>query len=378
MFEHYIYSGTKKLRCGYTTGSCAALAAKAATKMLLEKKEVFEESIQTPSGLRVQVDILDTHMSNAQVCCAVQKDAGDDQDATDGMLIYASVCKCSQKGVVIVGGNGIGKVTRPGLNQPIGKAAINEVPRRMIGEEVLAVCKSFGYDGGIEVVISAPVGEEIARKTFNSHLGIVGGISILGTSGIVEPRSITAFKDSIELEFKQHASSGKKQIIITPGNYGKDYVLEAFQVESTPIVSCSNYLGDALDYVARYGFSEVLLVGHIGKMVKLAGSIMDTYSRMADCRAELFCAHAATLGISKEIACALMDAPTADASLSILQKTDIYKDVLQSLACATQQRLERRIAGAYSVGAVVFSNQYGELYRTHGTDAILKKMEVEG
>lgn len=346
--------------------------------MLLEKEMVSEESILTPYGLTVQVDIVDAQILKTSVSCAVQKDAGDDEDATDGMLIYVTVEKSAEKGVTILGGAGIGKVTKPGLNQPVGEAAINAVPRRMITEEVQAVCTRAGYDGGITVTISAPAGEEIARKTFNSHMGIVGGISILGTSGIVEPRSIAAFKDSIELEFKQYAAEGSKQIIITPGNYGKDHVLETFQIGETPVVSCSNYIGDALDYAARYEFSEVLFVGHIGKMVKLAGSIMDTYSRMADCRAELFCAHAAKFGISKEVAGELMDASTADASLAILQKTDIYEEVLQSLAQATQQRIERRVAGAYSIGVVVFSNQYGELYRTADTDIIMKKMEVKG
>lgn len=377
MFEHYVYTGTKRLRCGYTTGSCAALAAKAATRMLLGGKLVTEESIQTPAGIAVHVDVIDVSISPHEVRCAVKKDGGDDEDATDGMLIYATVAYCDGSDVCALGGEGVGRVTKPGLDQPVGEAAINTVPRQMIKSEVENVREQFACSRGIEVTISAPQGKEIAEKTFNAHLGITGGISILGTSGIVKPRSVAALKDSIELEFKQQAALGIEDIVVSPGNYGKDYATKVLALECFPLISCSNFIGDALDYAARYGFHRVLLVGHVGKMVKLAGGIMDTHSKTADCRSELFCAHAALCGANAAVAQKLFDAATADACLATLKEHGLYEDVLRSIAHATQRHLERRAAGAFEVGAVVFSHTYGELYRTSGTRALMDKMEVK-
>lgn len=374
-FEHYIHTGTKRLRCGYTTGSCAALAAKAAATMLLGGKTVDEECIQTPAGLSVKAEIHDARMFAGGASCAVAKDGGDDMDATDGILIYAEVRQQENQEVHIEGGVGVGRVTKPGLEQPVGSAAINRVPREMIAEAVRDVASRFGYEGGFKVTIEVPRGEELAQKTFNQHLGVLGGISILGTTGIVEPRSIAALKDSIEIEIRQHAALGNRSLIITPGNYGKDYVNEQLSFLKTPMVSCSNFIGDALDFAARYKFERVLLVGHIGKMVKLAGGIMDTHSRMADCRTELFCAHAAWAGATQQLAQDLMECATADACVALLKEACILEAVLESLAHKTEAHLERRLAGACQGGFLVFSNQYGELYRAKNTTALIESMK---
>lgn len=345
--------------------------------MLLGGGMIEQEALVTPKGLRVEVDILDIERHGDKVSCAVTKDGGDDIDATDGMLIYASVTRTAEPGVTIDGGAGVGRVTKPGLNQPVGAAAINTVPRRMIAEELAQVIAERDYSGGLAVTIYAPKGEAIAARTFNSNLGIIGGISILGTTGIVEPRSVAALKDSIELEIKQHAAQGAKNLIVAPGNYGKDFLDEALDLGTIPQVSCANYIGDALDYVARYDYKRLLFVGHIGKMVKVAGGIMDTHSRMADGRCEIFTAHAAMTGIDAQVARELMAAATTDACIDILKRAGKLEAVLASLSAAVEEQLKRRVAGAYELGCVVFSKVHGELFRTAGTDELMREMEKD-
>ncbi len=376
-FEHYIYCGTKRLRCGYTTGSCAALAAKAATQMLLTGQDTALAAIITPVGLRVEAEVLDAYNTKKISRCAIRKDAGDDADVTDGALIYAEVSRLTTPGVQIRGGPGVGRVVKAGLEQAPGEAAINSTPRKMIRQEVEAVCAEQGYSGGILVTVSVPEGKTLAARTFNPNLGVEGGISILGTTGIVEPKSLAALLDSIELEIHQRALEDPSRLILTPGNYGQDFSKAHPGMKKIPAVACANFIGDALDMAARNGIARVLLVGHIGKLVKLAGGIMNTHSRTADCRTELFCAHAAANGAGCETARELLDAPTSDACIDILKKARLQAPVLASLAGAVQLHLQRRAAGAFAVGAVAFSHKHGILFETEGAAALMKEMEAK-
>ena len=371
-FEYYIHQGAKRLRCGYTTGSCAALAAKAAAQMLLSDETIESVSIVTPKGLPVCVSVLDITRSENTVRCAVQKDAGDDCDVTDGALVYAAVTKTAAE-IIVDGGEGVGRVTQKGLDQPIGAAAINSAPRRMIEKELCALCTQYDYKGGFSAVISVPNGAALAAKTFNPQLGICGGISILGTSGIVEPQSLQALLDSIEVEVKMHAAQGKKRLVLTPGNYGEAFLAAHPLPKEIPTVKCANFIGDTLDFAAQNGFSEVLLVGHIGKIAKLAGGIMNTHSRVADCRTELFAAHAAVCGASQSCVKKIMDAATTDACIALLDAENLRDAVLQSMAQAIQMHLNHRAAGAFATGAVLFSNAYGLLTQTNGAAALLEK-----
>ncbi len=379
-FEHYIYSGTKRLRCGYTTGSCAAMAAQAAIKVVFEQQDVETATIMTPKGLQVQADVLDITTGDGWAKCAIKKDGGDDVDATDGMLVYTKVqivadsadyqTQNSTPQVVIDGGQGVGRVGMPGLDQPVGAAAINHVPREMIEKEVKHVCGQHNFKGKILVTVSAPQGEVIAKKTFNPRLGIEGGISILGTSGIVEPQSLQALKDSITTEAKAYAAQSKK-IIITPGSYGETFLQDFNMPKGVPELKFSNFLGHTLDQLSIDGFSEVLLVSHIGKLSKVAGAIMDTHSRTADCRCEIFCAHAACAGASQDTCIEIMNSATTDACLDILEDAGLLDKVLQSISCAVQDRLEHRVAGAYKIGAVSFSNKRGLLFITPQAQEII-------
>ena len=373
MFEHTIRSGAKLLRCGYTTGSCAALAASGAVRLLLSGEAPQTVRLVTPKGWPVEVPLAEAVLDGDEARCAVRKDAGDDPDVTDGCLVCAAVRRTG-RGITVDGGAGVGRVTKPGLDQPDGAAAINSVPRRMIRDAARAVCEELGYGGGLEILISVPNGEELAKKTFNPMLGIEGGVSILGTSGVVEPMSERALIDTIELELRQAAALGGKRVILTPGSYGEAYLHEiGLDGCGVPVVKCSNFIGDALDAAAALGFADVLLAGHIGKLVKLAGGVMNTHSRQADCRAELFTAHAAVCGASPALCRALMDSVTADACLALLEEAGLKEAALESLLAAIQTHLERRAAGRLHVGAVLFSKRYGGLGATAGAETMLKE-----
>lgn len=377
-FEHYVTVGGKRLRCGYTTGTCAALAAAAAARLLLTGRAPETVSLHTPKGWNVEVPVETPCLEGGAACCCVTKDGGDDVDATHGLPICARVEAIAGEGILLQGGSGVGRVTRPGLDQPVGEWAINHIPRQMIREAVDAVRRELDEPGGLCVTIFVPGGEEAARKTFNPHLGIEGGISILGTSGIVEPMSVKAIVETTALELRQAAASGARRMVLTLGNYGMEFLARGGVAlpAGVPVVRCSNFIGEALDGAGAEGFSSVLLVGHIGKLVKLAGGIMNTHSRWADGRAELFCAHAALCGADRDTARALMDSATADQCLAVLDRAGLRAAVMSSLLEAVQRHLDRRAAGQFAVGAVTFSNQYGLLGMTRGAKEILKTWQI--
>ena len=373
-FEHYVRSGQKLLRCGYTTGTCAALGAAGAARLLLTGHAPESVALRTPKGIVVEVAPLYCRPAGAGAECAIEKDGGDDVDVTTGLPVIAAVELLPDTTEIrISGGKGVGRVTKAGLDQPVGEAAINHVPRQMIAEALQREAESACYTGGFAVTISIEGGEEVAKRTFNPHIGVEGGLSVLGTSGIVEPMSQQAILDTLQLEIHQ-AALRSRRLILAPGNYGLDYLAKNMpELADIPIVKVSNFIGDALDMAAAEHFEEVLLVGHVGKLVKLAGGIMNTHSRQADCRTELFCTHAALCGAPQSVCRALMDAATTDACLAVLDEAGLRATVLESLLEAVQLHLDRRAAGAFAVGAVLFSNQSGPLGKTKTADALLKK-----
>ena len=364
-FEHYVRSGQKLLRCGYTTGTCGALGAAGAARLLLTGRTPDSVALRTPKGLVVEVAPLFCRLTAAGAECAIEKDGGDDVDVTTGLAIVATVeLRPESPDICIDGGVGVGRVTKPGLDQPVGAAAINHVPRQMITDALRREAASADYHGGFAVTLSIPEGEAVAKRTFNPHIGVTGGLSILGTSGIVEPMSQQAILDTIQLEMNQAVLRARspKRLILAPGNYGLDYLHETYpDFAVIPVVKTSNFIGDTLDMAASAGFEEVLLVGHVGKLVKVAGGIMNTHSHTADCRTELFCTHAALCGAARDTCAALYDAATTDACLDILDAAGLRAPVLESLLQAIQLHLDRRAADAFRVGAVLFSNQHGPL-----------------
>ena len=373
-FEHYVRSGQKLLRCGYTTGTCAALGAAGAARLLLTGHTPETVALRTPKGVVVEVAPIFCRLSGEGSECAIRMDGGDDVDVTTGLPVTATVTLLpGTPEICITGGAGVGRVTKPGLDQPVGQAAINHVPRQMITEALRREAEAACYPGGFAVTISIPGGEEVARRTFNPHIGVEGGLSVLGTSGIVEPMSQQAILDTIQLEMNQAAlRTNDRRLILAPGNYGLDYLHETYpQFADIPVVKTSNFIGDTLDMAAAAHFEQVLLVGHIGKLCKLAGGIMNTHSHTADCRTELFCTHAALCGADREVCTALYNAATTDACLEILDTAGLREPVLQSLLAAIQLHLDRRAGGAFRVGAVLFSNQHGPLGQTETAARLL-------
>ena len=377
LFEHYVRSGQKLLRCGYTTGTCAALGAAGAARLLLTGHAPETVALRTPKGIVVEVAPLFCRRTDTGAECAIEKDGGDDVDVTTGLPVIATVellPGCTD--IRIDGGRGVGRVTKPGLDQPVGAAAINHVPRQMIAEALRREAEAACYTGGFAVTISIQNGEEVARRTFNPHIGVEGGLSVLGTSGIVEPMSQQAILDTIQLEMNQAVlrAGTPKRLILAPGNYGLDYLHDTYPAfAAIPVVKTSNFIGDTLDMAASAGFEQVLLVGHVGKLVKVAGGIMNTHSHTADCRTELFCAHAALCGASRELCAALYAAATTDACLELLDAARLRAPVLESLLDAIQLHLDRRAGEAFRVGAVLFSNQHGPLGATQTAKELLEQ-----
>ena len=373
-----------RMRYGFTTGSCAAAASKAAAYMLLTGKKKETISIVTPKGIVFETKLLEITRKEKSVSCAVEKDGGDDPDITTGALVYAEVSytECSKTSqtetslqeekqtemkalhatIEIDGGIGVGRVTRPGMDQPVGNAAINHVPRQMIEAEVLEVCRMADYKGALKVIISIPKGVELAEKTFNPRLGIVGGISVLGTSGVVEPMSSQALLDTIRLELNMRHAQNMKE------TYGYD--LDAS-------VKCSNFIGETIDMAVECGFEKMLLTGHIGKLVKVSGGIMNTHSREADCRVELLVAAGLRAGVSRDNLMKILDSATTTEAIAYLEEEKKTKPVMDYLMERIIYYTNKRAGGKMKIECILYDNQYGELAKSEGAEEFLYELQHE-
>ena len=373
------------MRYGFTTGSCAAAAAAAACYMLLTGRKKEEMTILTPKGISYTAKLVDISINESSAACAIVKDGGDDPDITTGAHIVAEAAFLQKESpqkdktdavqqIIIRGGKGVGRVTKPGLDQPVGEAAINHVPREMIEKEVRRICALCDYNGKLQVTISVPEGEEIAQKTFNPRLGITGGISILGTSGIVEPMSSQALLDTIQVELRQKKAMGQQMIAVTPGNYGLDFMKEAFAYDLDKSVKCSNFIGNTIDMAAETGFCGMLLTGHIGKLVKVSGGIMNTHSKEGDCRMELLAAAALKSGGSKTQALEILEAVTTEEGIRILQEGGNLQMTMQILMEKIMFYLQKRAAGRLQIECMMYANGYGLLAESSGAEAMLEAL----
>lgn len=363
MLEEYVYRGSEKLRCGYTTGSCAAAAAKAAAEILLSGSKPSFVCIDTPKGILLKLEVQETEAGEDFAKCGIIKDGGDDCDVTSGTLIFARV-SLIPRGVEITGGKGIGIVTKAGLDQPVGEFAINSVPRKMITREVLETAEKYGYSGGFRVEISVPNGEEIAKKTYNPRMGIVGGISIIGTSGIVEPMSNSALIETIRVEAKMRRADGYKNLLLTLGNYSESFIQRSMPFALQKSVKCSNFIGEAIDIALETGFERVLIIGHIGKLVKLGAGIMNTHSAQADGRMEVLVTCGLLAGADSELLKKLPDCATVDAALEILKSGGYMDKTLEVLAKRAEYYLNAKVKNSIEIGAVMFSDKLGVRVKT--------------
>lgn len=361
----------KRLRSGYTTGTCAAAVAKACVSMLLSKKKQHEILVETPQGQIFTLPLYEVDLGLDCATCAVRKDSGDDPDVSNGILIYATVRNATHHEIKIDGGIGIGRVTKPGLACSIGEAAINPVPRKMIVLEVEKVRESYSSLQGFDIEIWAPKGEEIASRTFNPRLGIIGGISILGTTGIVEPKSLQALIDTIYLEMKQQRALGSKNLLLCSGNYGKTFIRDRLRLDQEQAVLCSNFIGEALDFSVELEFESILLVGHAGKLLKLGAGIMNTHSKFADARMEILASYAALHGEPTEIVRMIMNSNTTEEAVDILRKRSNYNDIFQSIMEKIDYRVQKRVHDQLKIGVIVFANSIGVLGKTKDADEIM-------
>jgi cobalt-precorrin-5B (C1)-methyltransferase len=378
MLELYVEQAGRRLRCGYTTGACAAAAAKAAAELLLSGCAPQTVSINTPKGVPLTLDVLKPSLVGGRATCAIQKDSGDDPDVTNGVLVYAAVEKRSS-GIEIDGGEGVGRVTKPGLNQPVGAAAINAVPRTMIREACCEIAAAHGYAGGFSIVISIPAGVELAKRTFNPRLGIAEGISVIGTTGIVEPMSNAALINTIQLELSVLAAGGQKAALLTPGNYGEDFARDVLGLDVAQQVTCSNFIGEALDAAVRSGFQRILLIGHIGKLVKLGIGMMNTHSAYGDGRMETLAACALEAGAELPALRAVLGCVSTDAALAVLQETGMLAGTMAVLGGRIDAALNRRVPEGVETGFVCFTNApglRGVLAKSGNADELMERWKT--
>ena len=370
----------KRLRAGFTTGTTAAAAALAAATLLFSGERLEAVSIRTPVGAVLPIPIesleLVTEDGAVSAVAAVRKDAGDDPDVTDGLLFYARVGTEESAGtaaaedteipVVFRAGPGIGTVTKPGLDQPVGEAAINRVPRNMIAAAVRSAYRESGLKSlpdtaRIVVTLSCPEGEEKAKKT-----------SILGTEGIVRPMSRRALIETIVTDVKFHLTA-RPYFLAVPGSYGLHFLEGHFGVGAADPVVMSNFIGETLDAAVRYGAKGVLLAGHIGKFVKLAGGIMNTHSREADCRLELFAIHAFQVGAPKELVTAVLQAGLTTEAVRLLKESGFLKATSESLLAAMERAVAVRTRGETEVGILFYTLEDGVLAESENARRLMER-----
>lgn len=384
--KEYITKNQKQLKCGITTGTCAAAAAKAAAERLLlgiDERAVF---IHTPKGMTVEVAVSCVEISEKRAEYRVQKDSGDDPDVTDQAWIHVRVEKAGDgqrpmkeafrneryPNLYLEGGCGVGRVTKEGLEQRIGQPAINAVPRSMIFQAAGEVCELAEYEERLLITVSVPEGEKLAEHTFNPRLGITGGISILGTSGILEPMSEKAIVDTIETQIRQMQALGEERLLVTPGNYGQGYAGEYLGLDLEKSIKCSNYIGDTLDLAISYQMKYFLLVGNIGKLVKLAAGIMNTHSKTADARCEIFAVHTVLCGGSQKMAEQIMTCINTDEILSCLEEWGLRENVMQSICGKIEEHIAHRVGDSMQFGVILFSEKFGYLGQTKGAKEMIK------
>ena len=407
--DTFVYKDHKKLRCGYTTGTCAALAAQGAVRFLLTGSWKETEEIMTPKGILVAVSLEEKSSGDGWAECAVRKDAGDDYDVTNGILVYARAEKeppglrledgsqqekekpdqqnaeYSETLIEIDGGIGIGRVTKPGLDQPVGAAAINSVPRKMIRDAVYALLEEAGEFLPVSITISVPAGVEAAKKTFNPVLGIEGGISVLGTSGIVEPMSEDALVETIRTHLNVLRAEGRKWVIAVPGNMGagflKGYLTEqnktsvgSMEAFMNSLVTMSNFVGRTIDITAELGFSGILIAGHMGKLVKIGNGIMNTHSREADGRMDTMLSCALSAGTEDlELLRKIQGSNTTDEVMDHLKQAGILDDTIKVFLKRAAWHLAHRSRAEVKTGMIVFGTKGEYLGETEDADMIFKK-----
>lgn len=376
--EEYVYIDGKKYRRGYTTGSCAAAASKAAVHMLLTKNKIEIINIDTPKGIPLSLKVHNVNICSDYVQCSIEKDGGDDIDATHTMHIYAKtefIEKCEED-IVVDGGIGVGTVTKKGLSVEVGKSAINPVPMKMIHTEVRKIIgsdlKDIIEDKSIKITIFAPEGVEIAKKTFNPRLGIVDGISILGTTGIVEPMSDDGWKKSLSIELQMKKDQGLDKIILVPGNHGEKFIKENLLIDMKYVVRTSNFIGYMLKEAQRIGYKKILMAGHIGKYIKISAGIFNTHSKIADARSEILVANLAMMKAPYELLEKVNECVTAEGAVELIDESD-YKDIYDLISNKCKAKIDEYLLDeGIDVEVMMFKMDRTLLGKSQGADSLVE------
>jgi cobalt-precorrin-5B (C1)-methyltransferase len=338
----------KPMRKGITTGTCAAAAAKAAVMAWLGQHVTAVEVI-SPQGVILVAPVSESRAVEGGGVAWVIKDAGDDPDITNGVKIVAEVMITNEPGVSIKAGEGVGTVTKPGLAMPVGEPAVNPGPRTMITK---AVEDSLPPGKGAIVTIAVPDGERLAARTLNPILGIVGGLSIIGTTGIVEPMSEEAFKNSLVPQISVVQALGYDKIVFAPGKIGQDIAINRYGLPAATVVQTSNFIGHMLENAVKYGMRRVLLFGHLGKIVKVSAGVFHTHNRMADARLETLAAYMAANGAPQVAIEEVLASTTTEAAMPIIDRYNMT-GVYRILAERASIRAMRYVFGDLTVGTVI-------------------------
>lgn len=373
--EEYVYIDGKKYRRGYTTGSCAAAAAKASVHMLFTNKKIENINIDTPKGIPLTLKVKNIELKDKSAVCSIEKDGGDDIDATHTMDIFAKaeLIPREDEEIIVTSGFGIGIVTKKGLSVEVGKPAINPVPMRMIRSEISKVLgenhKLLNKDKSLKITIFAPQGEEIAKKTFNPRLGIVGGISILGTTGIVEPMSEDGWKKSLSIELEMKKAQGMDKIILVPGNHGEEFIREHLKIDMNNCVRMSNFVGYMLNEAKRLGFKKILMAGHIGKFIKISAGIFNTHSKVCDARNEIMIANLALMGADLDFLKDINECVTAEGAVEIIDKSK-YTEIYNVLCNKCKERVEEYLNEDIQVEVYMFRMDKSLLGKSTNADLL--------
>ncbi len=351
-------------RRGFTTGTAAAAAARAAAAYLFSGGESPTVTVTLPEGRReysggkLSIPVARYRREGEWAHAAVIKDAGDDDDVTHGTEICAKVRLCDAAAIVVRGGEGVGTVTRPGLAVPPGESAINPVPMRMIlreAGELLAAYRGgssptgIGTGAGLEIVIYVPEGKTLAERTWNRRLGITGGISIIGTSGVVEPKSAEAFRTSVAAVIRAIRKQGHDTLIVTPGYVGERYLFDRVGVPPEMVATVGDHIGWSFREGARRGFRRFVVVGHIGKLAKVAAGIFDTHWSSGDARLETIAAWAAHEGAETETVRRLLSLELAEEAVAVLEEEGL-ESVFTRIAERCIERLTADVKRRYPDG----------------------------
>lgn len=374
--EEYVYIDGKKYRRGYTTGSCAAAASKASVHMLLTKHKIDNINIDTPKGIPLTLKVKNIEINRNYAVCSIEKDGGDDIDATHTMDVFAraELVEKEEEKIIVTGGIGVGIVTKKGLSVEVGKHAINPVPMKMIRSEVQKVLNANNYifkDKSLKITIFAPKGVEIAKKTFNPRLGIVGGISILGTTGIVEPMSEEGWKKSLSIELEMKKAQGLDKIILVPGNHGEEFVREHLNIDMHNCVRMSNFVGYMLNEAKRIGFKKILMAGHIGKFIKISAGIFNTHSKVCDARNEIMIANLALIGADLDLLNKVNECVTAEGAVEIIDQSE-YTEIYNILCDKCKEKAEQYLHNEVEVEVYMFRMDKSLLGKSKKADLLME------